>query len=62
MRRCSAKEEIIWVFDGNSGDSMRKYFNSEHGLKMCPLIKFLDETMVRGVMTTKIIGKLSMKN
>lgn len=32
---------------------MRKYFNSEHGLKRCPLIKFVDETMLRGVMNTK---------
>lgn len=59
MMRSSAKEEIIWVVDGNLGessreqysDSMRKYFNSECGLKRCALI--VDETMQTGVMNTK---------
>lgn len=61
MMRSSAKEEIIWVVDGNLGvssggqcwDCMRKYFNSEHGLKRCLLIKFVDETMLRGIMNRK---------
>lgn len=61
MMGSPAKEEVIWVVDGNLGqssrrqywDSMRKFFNSEHGLKWCPLIKSVEEIMLRGVGNTK---------
>jgi len=62
----SANEEIVWVVAGNLGDlsrgqhwdSVRKSFNSEHGLKRYPLIKFVDDTMLRGVVNTKMNWKI----